>query len=106
MPPAIVRTYYPGELWRLTRHTLPDLPSLERELEQVRERGYALNLGEHLAEVYAIGVPVDGRHGRPMAALTVAAPSTRWNRARLAELAPSLSATAAEITRNLAQQSP
>jgi len=50
MPPAIVRTYYPGELWRLTRHTLPDLPSLERELEQVRERGYALNLGEHLAE--------------------------------------------------------
>ncbi|MDX6356514.1 MAG: IclR family transcriptional regulator, acetate operon repressor [Streptomyces sp.] len=106
MPQAIVRTYYPGELWRLTRHTLADLPSLERELEQVRERGYALNLGEHLTEVYAIGVPVDGRHGRPMAALTVAAPSTRWDRTRLAELAPTLSATAAEITRNLARQSP
>jgi len=106
MPPAIIRSYYPGELRRVTRHTLADLASLERELEQVRELGYALNLGEHLTEVSAIAVPVDGSHGRPIAALTVAAPSTRWNRARLTELAPTLSATAAEIMRNLARQSP
>jgi DNA-binding IclR family transcriptional regulator len=50
------------------------LTALQQDLQKVRERGYALNLGEHLAEVYAIGVPVLGDDGRPVAAVTVAGP--------------------------------
>jgi DNA-binding IclR family transcriptional regulator len=100
-PQAIVRTYYPGELRRVTRYTLPDRQALERELEQTRSCGYALNLGEHLADVSAVGVPVNGRQGRPVAALTVAGPRTRWTRRRLTALAPTLTTTAAGITRDL-----
>jgi DNA-binding IclR family transcriptional regulator len=100
-PPSILRSYYPAELRKVTRHTLPDRQALERELELTRERGYALNLGEHLAEVFAIAVPVNGRHGRPAAAVTVAGPRTRWTRRQLTAAAPMLTATAAAITRDL-----
>src|SRR5258708_38958392 len=51
MPYAIVRSHYQEDLRRITRYTLPDLQALEHELQQVRERGYALNIGEHLTEV-------------------------------------------------------
>jgi DNA-binding IclR family transcriptional regulator len=101
MPQAIVRTFYPAELRRVTRYTLPDLQALERELEDTRNCGYALNVGEHITEVSAVGVPVNGPHGRPVAALTVAGPRTRWTRRRLTALAPTLTIMAAGITRDL-----
>lgn len=101
LPKAMVHTYVPTDLRRMTRFTLPDRQAVERELDEIRTRGYALNLGEHLVEVCAIGVPIDGLHGRPIAALTVAAPRTRWTRKRLAALAPSITATAAAITQAL-----
>jgi DNA-binding IclR family transcriptional regulator len=101
LPKAMVRTLFRSELRRVTRYTLPDRQALERELEEIRTCGYALNLGEHLVEVCAIGVPVDGVHGRPIAALTVAGPRTRWRRKRLTALAPTLAATADAITCDL-----
>jgi DNA-binding IclR family transcriptional regulator len=101
LPFAIVRTLYAGRLTRVTRHTLPDLEALGRELEQVRECGYALNLGEHLAEVYAIGVPINGYRDRPIAALTIAGPGSRWDRERLTALSTRLAAEALEITGGL-----
>jgi DNA-binding IclR family transcriptional regulator len=106
LPHAILRSYYPENLRRITDSTLPDLPALEHELQQVRERGCALNIGEHLTEVCAIGVPVNGRDGRPIAAVTVAGPSTRWNRRRLKALAPRLATVAAEISRELSEHAP
>lgn len=105
MPQAIVRTFYPAELHRVTRHTLPDRQALERELEQARSCGYALNLGEHLSEVFAIAVPVNGSHGRPVAAITVAGPRTRWTRRRLTTLVPRLTAAATAVTRDLREHS-
>jgi len=101
LPKATVHTYVPSDLRRITRFTLRDRQTLERELDEIRARGYALNLGEHLVEVCAIAVPVDGLHGRPVAALTVAAPQTRWTRKRLAALAPTLTTTSAAITQAL-----
>lgn len=106
IPDTSLRMLYPEELRRVTRYTLPDLQALRHDLQKVRERGYALNLGEHLTEVYAIGVPVDGNHGRPIAAITIAGPSTRWNRTRLRAVVPRLTDTAAEITRGLRGHAP
>jgi len=104
LPRARLRAYYPAELHRVTRYTLPDRESLDGELAQVRECGYALNLGEHLVEVFAIGVPVNDPDGHPVAALTVAAPRTRWTRRRLAALAPTLKDAAAALTRDLQER--
>ncbi|HEX4786930.1 MAG TPA: IclR family transcriptional regulator [Actinospica sp.] len=101
LPFAAVRTMYAGGLSRATRYTLPDLAGLERDLERTRERGYALNLGEHVAEIRAIGIAVRGPRGAPIAALTAAGPSSRWQSERLVTLLPRLRETAAAIERDL-----
>src|ERR1700761_1001677 len=101
MPYQSLRSLYPDDLRRVTRFTLPDVEALRYDLQKVRERGYALNLGEHLTEFYAIGVPVCGEEGWPVAAVTAAGPVTRWNRRALRALAPVLTRTAAEITQDL-----
>jgi DNA-binding IclR family transcriptional regulator len=104
LPYQSLCSLYPDELRQMTRHTLPGMQVLGQELQKVRERGYALNLGEHLQEVYAIGVPVNGEDGGPVAAVTVAGPVSRWNRKALRALAPRVAETAAEITRALTGQ--
>ena len=101
MPFATVRSMYAGGLTRATRYTLPDLDGLDRDLALTRERGYALNLGEHVAEIRAIGIVVRGRQGGPVAALTAAGPSSRWERERLVALLPKLRERAAAIERDL-----
>jgi DNA-binding IclR family transcriptional regulator len=106
LPPASVHARYPEDLRQVTSHTLPSLRALDRELQQVRELGYAVNLGEHLADVDAIGVPVEGPHGRALAAVTVAGPSSRWDRERLVGLAGRLQAIALDITRELQDPPP
>jgi DNA-binding IclR family transcriptional regulator len=101
LPFAAVRSMYSAGLSRATRFTVPDLDELERDLALSRDRGYALNLGEHVAEVRAIGVAVHarGRQG-PSAALTMAGPSSRWERGRLVSVLPKLRETAAAIERD------
>jgi DNA-binding IclR family transcriptional regulator len=101
LPLATVRALYSGGLARATRFTVPDLDELERDLTLTRERGYALNLGEHVADIRAIGVPVRGAQGSPVAAITAAGPSSRWERERLIALLPKLRETAEAIERDL-----
>jgi len=106
LPFPVVRAMYADGLTRATRFTLPDLGELERDLVRCRERGYALNLGEHLAEVRAIGVPVRGLRDRPVAAITVAGPSSRWKREQLVALLPRLRETADSITLDAREAAP
>ncbi|HVC24299.1 MAG TPA: IclR family transcriptional regulator [Acidimicrobiales bacterium] len=101
LPRASVRARYASGLTRITERSIPDLGALEVELDAVRLCGYALNIGEHLSEVNAIAVAIEGVGGRPIAALTVAAPSTRWGRDRLERLAPQLHDVASRITMDL-----
>jgi DNA-binding IclR family transcriptional regulator len=101
LPFAAVRSMYAGRLTRATRYTLPDLAELEHDLRLTRERGYALNLGEHVAEIRAIGVTVSGPRGTPVAALTLAGPSSRWERAQLVTALPRVRETAAAIEADL-----
>jgi DNA-binding IclR family transcriptional regulator len=70
---------------------------LARELAAVKRLGYACNLQESERGVNAIGACVRDRAGRAVAAIAVAAPSSRRPRARLVELAATLRATADEI---------
>ena len=106
VPFPIVRTLYAEGLSRATRFTVADLAALDRELAIVREQGFALNLGEHLAEVFAIGVRVEGSRGKAIAALTMAGPSTRWDRKRLTAVKPRLDETAARIAQAVRDHGP
>jgi DNA-binding IclR family transcriptional regulator len=101
LPRAIVRATYPAQLRRLTRATIPDIQTLENELQQIRQSGYALNLGEHLSDVHALGVPIAVKDKRPVGALTVAAPRNRWSRRQMEAAAPTLVGVATEIAHTL-----
>ncbi|MGH3368997.1 MAG: IclR family transcriptional regulator [Nocardioidaceae bacterium] len=97
LAPDAVRTRYRHGLTRLTTSTLPGLDALAADLDVTRARGYALNLDESVIGVHGVGVPVRDRFGTCVAAVTVAAPNTRLDHARAAELAPLLLRTAERI---------
>lgn len=59
---------------RLTPHTITDPASLWDALREVRRLGFALNVGEHYAEVGAVGVPVYEARGRVRLAISLAYP--------------------------------
>lgn len=54
-----------------------------RDLEEVREKGYALNLQETTEGVHAVGAAVSVAEGEVVGALSVSGPSTRLKKSRL-----------------------
>ena len=80
---------------RYTDHTLADLDSLQRELAQVRERGYAYDDEEAEKGVSCIGAGIFNDEGRLVAGLSVSAPSDRLKR----DWAPQVRQAADRISR-------
>ena len=64
--------------------TITDPGALERELERIRERGYAESESEVVPGAASLAVPVFGGTGDVLAAVNVAGPSMRWNRSKSA----------------------
>lgn len=62
---------------RLTATTITDRDMFWAELETVRRQGYATDKSENIDGVECVSVPVRGRDGSVMAALTVPAPAGR-----------------------------
>jgi len=77
LDPAVVAALYPRGLRAITPETLTDRETLNAELQEVRERGYATNFGESELRVSGVAVCVVGPGGGPIAAVTVAAPAER-----------------------------
>ena len=60
-----------------TKHSVADLAALERDLSEVRRRGYAVTVDELEIGLTAVAVPVRGRDGEVVAALGVSGPTAR-----------------------------
>lgn len=74
-----------------TSQTLTEVDRILESLQQVREQGYAVNAQELFLGDMTIGAPVLGANGRPVAAVHVVAPTSRWSRADAEkQLAPAL----------------
>lgn len=57
-----------------TEHTIVNKEELLGQLEQVREKGYALNDGEQVEDIGAIGVPLHPKNGVATLAVSLAYP--------------------------------
>lgn len=66
-----------GALERFTPTTITDVEELMDHLAAIRERGYALDWGEHEPDVRCVAVPVFGKNGVIPAAISVAGPANR-----------------------------
>lgn len=76
--PEVVRAHYQDQPLRVyTQRTIDSLEGLDGHLSQVRERGYALDLGEHENEVRCIAAPIFDSSGGVAAAISMSGPASR-----------------------------
>lgn len=60
-----------------TPHTIVELPTFKRELDRIREVGYAIDDEEHEEGVRCVAVPVRDESGQVVASLSISGPVTR-----------------------------
>jgi IclR family transcriptional regulator, acetate operon repressor len=89
------------ELVRLTENTITDVELLERELAEIRARGYATDDQESTSGLRCVAAPVYTRHGEPAFAISVSAPTSNLSRERLDEIGLELVAIARSISARL-----
>jgi len=68
------------DMWGLpakTEKTITDQQTLEREIEQIQEQKYAIDKGEHILQLWAVGVSVTGPDEELIGGLSVAGPRHR-----------------------------
>ncbi len=88
-------------LRRLTSRTITDPARLERELERVRERGWATAVEELETGYVAVGAPVHDHAGRVLAAISVGGPAARLTTPRIPRLARRVVEGAGRVSRRL-----
>lgn len=84
----------------VTSRAITDRETLERELEQTRERGYAVDDQENQDNVTCVGAPLVAARGEVVAAISISSPSFRVD-GRLAGLGSLCRAVAEAISREL-----
>jgi len=92
-----------------TARTIVDRAALRRSLDEIRDRGFAIDDEEYDEGVRCVAVAVVGASGHeaaagPVAALSISAPASRLTRQRCVELAPVLRRTAVELAESLRDQ--
>jgi DNA-binding IclR family transcriptional regulator len=98
---ALLATLPPTDLAGLYADTGVDLPRLRRELSLVRKRGFAIN--DQLTEngLTAVGAAIPWPDEGPVAALSLALPSVRFDREMPPTWVAALSAAVTAIARDL-----
>ncbi|MGH3319164.1 MAG: IclR family transcriptional regulator [Streptosporangiaceae bacterium] len=99
LPAEHFRELYPGNgpLTAETDRSITSVSALQRELRQVRRRGYATNNEESEDGVASVAAAVRGPSGAVIAALSVAAPTRRMTARRRGEMARLLREVAGEL---------
>ena len=88
----------------LTRHTpstITDVQELEKELELVRERGYATAAEELEAGASAVAVVLRNSLGTPLGAISLGGPTSRLTSQRIQSLAQELVAVSERLVESL-----
>jgi DNA-binding IclR family transcriptional regulator len=73
------------------------LSTLKRALSAVRRQGFGTNFQESERGVVALGMAVRGTTGAAIAAVTISAPTVRFNRGQIINLIPALTETVEDI---------
>ncbi len=92
----------------MTDSTLTDRETLFESLDKIRERGYAVNNGEEVEGLRAVGAPIHDRNGSVLGALSVSAPETRLSGDQFHKHIPELvtrTANVIEVNLNMVERS-
>jgi len=89
------------ELPRLTENTITDKKELEKELDKVREQGFALDREENEKNVRCIAAPIRNHQGKVIAAISISAPIFRIDKNAQNNLKKILMETSRKISKRL-----
>lgn len=84
---------------RFTQSTLTTWPEMEREIQRIRGRGYALDLEENEPGVCCVAAALADPLNRTVAAISVSGPSVRMKAGAVDEFARHLTAAARSIAK-------
>lgn len=103
MPNAYIENYLKhADFLSITERTIVDKSILLEELDRVRERGFAINLGEHSPEIMAVAAPIfNGSH--VTASLAVQFPEHRYRADDLPQKAAVIVGAATRVTERYKQ---
>lgn len=87
---------------KMTSKTVTDYSGFQEIIEEVRQKGYALDNEEHELGVRCIAASIPDYKGRPTHAFSISAPVTRMSDARIEELARIVLDTKARIMETMA----
>jgi len=90
-----------GRMQRFTDRTCIDIAALHVELDQVRERGYAVAIDELEVGLTAVAAPVRRADGTVVASLSASGPTFRLPPERLPEIADHVTTAARAVSRRL-----
>lgn len=87
-----------SSLVQCTEHTITDWPSLMQELDETRDRGFAIDDRESNPQVRCVGVPILDHRREVVAALSISGPNSRLTIAQAFEIGPHLVAVGKRIS--------
>jgi IclR family acetate operon transcriptional repressor len=90
-----------GPLRAYTPRTITDPQQLASEIADVRERGYAMAVGEREPDLTAVAAPVRGSRGELEAIVALQGPSSRFDARAVEKALPELLSRAAAVSREL-----
>jgi DNA-binding IclR family transcriptional regulator len=84
-----------------TASTITSREQLIEELSEIRQKGFAVVVGEYGDMVTAIATPIKGRSGEVVAAMSISGPSLRINNYEIEEIVEELKNVSAKISNKL-----
>lgn len=102
MPEKIVRRILDRGMPQLTPYTQISQDNFFRDIESIKEQGFAISEQEFEEEINAVAAPILDFEGQPIASIAVAGPAYRLTHKRMIEIGPIVVATARQITREIA----
>jgi DNA-binding IclR family transcriptional regulator len=88
------------EMTPMTERTITNLDELRRNLQQIREQGYATSNGEWIIDAAGTAAPIFDAHGLVVAAISISGPIQRFSKQKMKEMAQLL----LRETRNISQE--
>jgi len=102
LPPEEVERILSREgMQRFTDHTITDRSQLTKELESIRQQGFAFDDEEHEVGVRCVAAPVRNSQGATIAALSISMPSVRLPNSEIPRYREYVTKAADEISKRI-----
>jgi DNA-binding IclR family transcriptional regulator len=101
LPEEQVQNILSSGLTRYTENTLLVLEDLKADLDQTRQRGFAISEQEYEKDINAVAAPILSAEGYPIAAIAIVGPSFRLTRERMLMLGQTIQKVIVSIAREI-----